>query len=502
MLPIKVSDYFQENLWKMLEMSIACNIPPKDDYSPTDKGMADLLERAGTDLDAIQTKYLEGSQRFHFTSKRKRMSTIVSGATGNGGYDKRLYIKGASEMVKSCCSSYLDAQGNIQPMDDQISSEINSLIHNYASQALRTIAVAYRDLQPNEYGAKHDQPESEEVKDVEKDNLVLIGILGIMDVIRSEVPSAVDTVTKAGVTVRMVTGDNIVTARAIAKQCSILQAHEAEDDMCCMEGPDFYKMMGGIVYIPGPKDKPGDDIEKMENERIKNFTKFKAIAPKLKVMARSRPEDKYLLVTGLRNMDEVVAVTGDGTNDAPALSKADVGFGMGITGTQVCKAAADIIIIDDSFTAVVKACSWGRNVFDNIQRFLQFQLTVNVNALITVFICSALMKGTPLQAIQLLWVNLIMDSLAALALATEDPKPHLLERPPQKQSDYIVSRKMTKHIVYMATYQFIIIFVVVFYGEWFIPESMEKHQWDENPCCVQPGREYDISGEPLYYAIR
>ena len=110
----------------------------------------------------------------------------------------------------------------------------------------------------------------------------------------------------------------------------------------------------------------------MEDERVRHLGKFKAIAPKLKVMARSRPEDKYLLVTGLRNLDEVVAVTGDGTNDAPALSKANVGFGMGITGTQVCKAAADIIIIDDSFTAVVKACSWGRNVFDNIQRFLQF----------------------------------------------------------------------------------------------------------------------------------
>jgi len=247
-----------------------------------------------------------------------------------------------------------------------------------------------------------------------------------MDVIRTEVPEAVRIVTGAGVTVRMVTGDNIVTARAIAKLCNILNEQEANDESCSIEGPEFYRMMGGIVSASGKKGEDGDDKIKMEDERVRNFAKFKVIAPKIKVMARSRPEDKYLLVTGLRNMDEVVAVTGDGTNDAPALSKANVGFGMGITGTQVCKAAADIIIIDDSFTAVVKACSWGRNVFDNIQRFLQFQLTVNVNALITVFICSALMKGTPLQAIQLLWVNLIMDSLAALALATEDPKPHLL----------------------------------------------------------------------------
>lgn len=492
MLPIKPADYFPEANWKDLEMSIALNVPPKDDFSATDKGMADLLERAGTDYEAMQNKWLVESQRFHFTSKRKRMSTIVKNVAANPD-QKRLYVKGASELVKNCCSTYMDAEGNIKPLDDTINGELNALIHNYASQALRTIAVAYRDISEGEHGAKHDEPADEEVKDVEKSGLTLIGILGIMDVIRSEVPDAVDRVSRAGVIVRMVTGDNIVTARAIAKLCKILNDQEMKDDECCMEGPEFYNHIGGLV-----EDKDG-------NERVKNFAKFKALAPKLKVMARSRPEDKYLMVTGLRNMDEVVAVTGDGTNDAPALSKADVGFGMGITGTQVCKAAADIIITDDSFTAVVNACSWGRNVFDNIQRFLQFQLTVNVNALITVFICSALMKGTPLQAIQLLWVNLIMDSLAALALATEDPKPHLLLRPPQQTSDYIVSRKMTKHILYMAIYQFILIFIVVFWGEFMIPESMVDLQHTVDGVSngmVIPGREYALSGEPLYITMR
>lgn len=367
MLPIKAADYFSENLWKVLEMSIACNIPPPDDYSATDKGIADLCERAGTNLEDFSKKYLSDSIRFHFTSKRKRMTTIVTLEDGT----RRLLIKGASEMVKNCCQSYLDASGNTQPLDDQINSEINSLIHDYASQALRTIAVAYKDL-PADYDAAKDTPDEQEVKSIEKDGLTLIGILGIMDVIRTEVPEAVRIVSGAGVTVRMVTGDNIVTARAIAKLCNILNEQEANDESCSIEGPEFYKMMGGIVSASGKKGEEGDDKIKMEDERVRNFAKFKVVAPKIKVMARSRPEDKYLLVTGLRNMDEVVAVTGDGTNDAPALSKANVGFGMGITGTQVCKAAADIIIIDDSFTAVVKACSWGRNVFDNIQRFLQF----------------------------------------------------------------------------------------------------------------------------------
>jgi len=189
-----------------------------------------------------------------------------------------------------------------------------------------------------------------------------------------------------------------------------------------MEGPEFYKKMGGLICPEG---------EDNNKERVRNLSDFKTLMPKMRVMARSRPEDKYLLVTGLRNMNQVVAVTGDGTNDAPALVKADVGFGMGLTGTDVCKAAADIIIQDDSFTSVVKAAQWGRNIYDNIKRFLQFQLTVNVNALIFTVVGAILLKESPLQAIQLLWVNMIMDSLASLALATELPKPDLLDRPPQ-----------------------------------------------------------------------
>jgi len=157
--------------------------------------------------------------------------------------------------------------------------------------------------------------------------------------------------------------------------------------MCCVEGPEFNKKMGGLHN------------EGKENERVKNQKEFRKYLPHLKVMARSRPEDKYLLVTGLKDNGKVVAVTGDGTNDATALKKSDVGFGMDVTGTDTCKKAADILLTDDSFTSVVKACQWGRNVYDNIQRFLQFQLTVNVNALFTVLISSLLSGETPLHAI-------------------------------------------------------------------------------------------------------
>lgn len=199
----------------------------------------------------------------------------------------------------------------------------------------------------------------------------------------------------------------------------------------------------------------------------------------LKVLARSRPEDKYLLVTGLREMGDVVAVTGDGTNDAPALKKADVGFAMGITGTDVAKHAADIIITDDNFASIVKAVSWGRNIYDNIRKFLQFQLTVNVVAMFTAFVGSVVLKESPLQPIQLLWVNLIMDSLGSLALATEPPTPALLERPPHSRHDYIVSRKMFKSILSMAFYQVLIIYALIFAGPYFFPEYDIEWRFDK-----------------------
>ena len=157
----------------------------------------------------------------------------------------------------------------------------------------------------------------------------------------------------------MVTGDNIVTARAIAINCNILRADQVDDERCCMAGPEFYEKMGGLIVRNG-------------HEEVGNFKAFKELMPYMKVMARSRPEDKYLMVTGLRQMGHTVTVTGDGTNDAPALKKADVGFAMGKIGTDVCKEAADILITDDNFSSIVKACMWGRNVYDNIKRFLQF----------------------------------------------------------------------------------------------------------------------------------
>jgi Ca2+ transporting ATPase len=212
----------------------------------------------------------------------------------------------------------------------------------------------------NEGGPNHEDDDIEGVqKVVEKENLVCVNLIGIRDIIRKEVPVAVALCRKAGITVRMVTGDNKITALAIARECKII---EDGDDMECavMEGKELNEYVGGIV-----KNEKGEDV-------VKDKERFFKVWKNLRVMARSRPEDKYLMVTGLREFGDTVAVTGDGTNDAPALKKADVGFAMGIAGTDVAKHAADIILLDDNFASIVKAVIWGRNIYDNIRRFLQF----------------------------------------------------------------------------------------------------------------------------------
>jgi Ca2+ transporting ATPase len=266
-----------------------------------------------------------------------------------------------------------------------------------------------------------------------------------------------------------------------------------------MEGPEFYERMGGLMCRTCNKESRDCKCEPKDVvEGVKNLAAFRAIWKNLRVLARSRPEDKYLLVTGLKEMGDIVAVTGDGTNDAPALKKADVGFAMGITGTDVSKHACDIIVMDDNFASIVKAVMWGRSIYDNIRKFLQFQLTCNLVALFTAFVGSVVLKESPLQAIQLLWINLIMDSFASLALATEPPTPDLLNRMPYSRDEYIISRKMVKNMVSMALYQIIVVYSIVFAGEYFYPEPDLTWRFGRSDKFVFPGRPTNWDGTPLW----
>ena len=196
-------------------------------------------------------------------------------------------------------------------------------------------------------------------------------------------------------------------------------------------------------------------------------------------MARSSPEDKYILVTGLKELGNVVAVTGDGTNDAPALKKADIGFAMGIAGTEVAKEAADIIILDDNFKSLITAVKWGRNIFDCVKKFLQFQLTVNCVAMFMVFLGGVVLRESPFTPIQMLWVNLIMDTFASLALATEPPSLELLNRKPHSKTESLVTPVMWRNILGQAIYQIIWLLVLLFAGEkiFDIPSGRQNPQW-------------------------
>ncbi|XP_056323816.1 plasma membrane calcium-transporting ATPase 4 isoform X3 [Danio aesculapii] len=376
---------------------------------------------------------------YTFNSSRKSMSTVIKNSSGPGF---RMYSKGASEIVLRKCSHILDASGQQRVFKAKDRDEmVQKVIEPMACDGLRTICVAMRDFST--------EPDWDNEADILND-LTCICVVGIEDPVRPEVPEAISKCQRAGITVRMVTGDNINTARAIATKCGILQPGE---DFLCLEGKDFNQQIR-------------NDKGEVEQERLDK------VWPKLRVLARSSPTDKHTLVKGIIDSTvgetrQVVAVTGDGTNDGPALKKADVGFAMGIAGTDVAKEASDIILTDDNFTSIVKAVMWGRNVYDSISKFLQFQLTVNVVAVIVAFTGACITQDSPLKAVQMLWVNLIMDTLASLALATEPPTESLLLRKPYGRDKPLISRTMMKNILGHAVYQLVITFTLLFAGEKF-----------------------------------
>ena len=249
---------------------------------------------------------------------------------------------------------------------------------------------------------------NEEIQEMEKD-LTIIAVAGISDPLRPEVVGAIKNCKKGGISVRMFTGDNPITAESIAVSCGILE--QEHGPLAVMESKDFIQSI-------------------LNSDNQVDGQKFVSNWEEMRVLARCSPTDKYTIVEALKKYtDEIVAVTGDGTNDAPALRSANVGFAMN-EGTQIAKQAADIILVDNNFASTVSAALWGRNVYANISRFLQFQLTVNLVAVATAAGGAITAAESPLTAVQMLWVNLIMDSLASLALATGTPDPSLLDEKP------------------------------------------------------------------------
>ncbi|KAL4476839.1 hypothetical protein ABPG72_010676 [Tetrahymena utriculariae] len=471
-----MSEYSEQIFKEQIAINSAALLRPSQKGSKTEIAALKLLEQAGYNYEDIRNQ-CQVEHKFPFNSKRKRMSVIVKVKTINGGTTRRIYVKGASELVLASCTKWHKKQDDqILPIDEKTKQKMLDSIKNMADKALRTLVCAYKDIPDNaDITTKNEQG----VFSIETSDLTLHAIFGIYDVVRPEVPGAIEKCKIAQIKVRMVTGDNKDTARAIAKECGILTSADDSNPYSVLEGPDFIQKIGGVVCkkhktvtcdCARDKKTAAKNGVDLRVDTILNGDVFDKIVPHLNVLSRSRPEDKYALVTGLIERGNVVAVTGDGTNDAPALKKADIGFAMGIAGTEVAKEAADIVILDDNFKSILAAVLWGRNIYECIKKFLQFQLTVNVVAVSITLIGAAVIKQEVLSPIQMLWVNLIMDTFASLALATEPPGEHLLKMKPHDRDEYIISRKMFKHIISQSIFQLIIMLIFIFAGPDFLPE--------------------------------
>ncbi|CEL11039.1 Putative Calcium ion P-type ATPase (Eurofung) [Aspergillus calidoustus] len=368
---------------------------------------------------------------YPFDSSRKAMAVVYRTESGY-----RFLVKGAPELLLTASARITlpgpsDEKGiATAPISEDERNRILNRIDLFARASLRTIGMAYRDFPSWPPSSKTAHPGFAEIFE----NMTWIGAFGIHDPLRPEVSEAIQKCHSAGVQVKMVTGDNISTALSIAESCGI-----KTPDGLAMEGPE---------------------LRRLSEEELAH------VIPRLQVLARSSPNDKELLVKQLKRLGEIVAVTGDGTNDGPALKAADVGFSMGLSGTEVAREASSIILLDDNFRSIVTAIAWGRAVNDAVAKFLQFQITVNITAVLLTVITAIYNSNNEsvFKAVQLLWLNLIMDTFAALALATDPPTHDILSRPPTPRHAPLFTPTMWKMILGQSVYKLTICFVLYFAG--------------------------------------
>ena len=410
---------------KLLEEGIAVNSTASLDHSdpnaltvlgnPTEGALLLWLNKNGIDYRVLRED-TEVVSELPFSTERKYMATVVNSSLLKG--KRILYVKGAPEIVVSLCK---------QIENNVAKSDIDKHLLNYQNQAMRTLGFAYQIL----------DGDGEVFKDgkVVADNLTFEGIVAISDPVRKEVPAAVKECMDAGINVKIVTGDTPGTAKEIGRQIGLWT--DKDTDRNIITGPEFAKLSD-------------DELDK----RVLD----------LKIISRARPMDKKRLVESLQRNNQVVAVTGDGTNDAPALKAAHVGLSMG-DGTSVAKEASDITIIDNSFSSIGKAVMWGRSLYQNIQRFLLFQLTVNVAACFIVLFGAFMGTQSPLTVTQMLWVNLIMDTFAAMALASLPPSESVMKDKPRDRKAFILNKNMCENIVGVGGFFFLLLLVLLYVFE-------------------------------------
>ena len=495
----KINDQdLRDLIWRCIYKNITCVETVDDKGNKVLNG--DMTEKAlYTYLNEGQYP-LEGNRKglyvLPFKSDYKYMMNIYK-----ENDDYILYAKGAPERVGEFFTKFRVAGGREEDYEEH-KQELFDKQAEYAEDSMRTLIFGYKKVTEEEIQKAKDAHPDDDLgffQELAK-GLCFAFMVGIRDNNREDVPQAIEKCHHAGITVRMVTGDNINTAIAISKDVGIIQPSQAAEckrlaayyreqvqknedakngirngeNPIALEGEIFRVICGGITKKQGENG----DLEIFLNNR----EAFKHTVKELKVIARASPEDKFILVFGLKELGNIVAVTGDGTNDAPALRQAHVGFAMGIRGTDIAKDAADVVLLDDSFSSIVTACKYGRNVYDCIRKFVQFQLTTNIVAVFMTFLGGIILKDSPLNAIQMLWVNLIMDSFASLALATEDPNDSLLDRKPYSRDASILTPMMKLNIVSQAIFQISTLTIIIFYGDYIfgVPSdrNLEHFMWN------------------------
>ncbi|MDE6298365.1 MAG: calcium-translocating P-type ATPase, PMCA-type [Muribaculaceae bacterium] len=390
--------------------------------NPTEGALILWLKERGVDYASLRDK-AQRVEELPFTTERKYMATVVKSSTGK----KILYVKGAPEIVFGMCK-------NTAGVTKQ---EIDAQLLEYQNMAMRTLGFAYQEIKDGDVTIKDNK--------VAAENLTFLGIVAISDPVRADVPDAVREVMDAGINVKIVTGDTPGTAKEIGRQVGLWNDATDGDE--------------NIIT--------GTEFAALSDEEMRKRV------GKIKIIARARPMDKKRLVESLQANNEVVAVTGDGTNDAPALKAAHVGLSMG-DGTSVAKEASDITIVDNSFSSIGRAVMWGRSLFQNIQRFILFQMTVNVAACFIVLAGAFMGTESPLTVTQMLWVNLIMDTFAAMALASLPPSESVMKEKPRSREAFIINRPMWQSIVGVGGIFFLLLLGILYIFEHYSVESMTQ----------------------------
>jgi Ca2+-transporting ATPase len=407
------------------------------------------LHENGLEYQALRSRFPPAYQ-VHFSSERKRMTTVIQ-------YGSRLavLVKGAPESVAAQSTHHLNNDGSVALWTPQAREQLQQALAAAAGQAMRTLGFAFAVLPP-ETLLQHEVLHAN--RDQLEQDLVFAGFVAIRDPLREDVQNAVHQCREAGIEVKMITGDNPNTARAIAAEI-------------------------GLLDIADPLVLTSQEFNALSDDRLKEQM------PRLRVLARALPLDKLRLVRLLQEQNEVVAMTGDGANDAPSLKKADVGLAMGVAGTEVAKEASKIVLLDDAFSTIVKAVHWGRSLYENIQRFIQFQLTINVSALTIAFLGPFLNIRPPFTVLQLLWINVVMDTFASIALCSEPPRPGLMKMRPKRRNENIITRPMAFAIFSTAAFFVVamtILLLVMKYGQWFAAGSgMDPEGWEFAPLNVR-----------------